>query len=106
MNYRLVYSETVRVQLLHLHPSLKAVIRQRLRLLSDHPYTGKPLERELSGYCSLRARRFRILYKVNERESQVEIHHVGHRKDVYELLPERLKTDETVPPTHCDAVSA
>ena len=87
--YRLIYSDTSRNQIKKLHPALKPIIRSRLDQLSKEPFTGKRLERELSGYRSLRARRFRIIYKLNEAEQIIEIHYVGHRRDVYELLTEK-----------------
>ena len=88
-DYRLVYSETARDLIAKLHPELKSIIRSRLDTLKKDPFAGKKLERELSCYHSLRAKRFRIIYKVNETDSQIEIHHVGHRKDVYELFAEK-----------------
>ena len=87
--YRLLYSETSRKQIVELHPELKSVVRSRLDKLRKDPFMGKGLERELSGYRSLRARRYRIIYKVNEEKESLEIHYVGHRKDVYELFVER-----------------
>ncbi|BBO90915.1 type II toxin-antitoxin system RelE family toxin [Desulfosarcina ovata] len=89
-DYRLVYSETAKIQILKLHPELKAIIRSRLDLLQKKPFKGKHLERELSSYRSLRAKRFRIIYKLNEAEKIIEIHYVGHRKDVYELFAEKI----------------
>ena len=89
VNYRLIYSETSRNQIKKLHPALKPIIRSRLDQLSEDPYTGKRLERELSGYRSVRARRFRIIYKLNEPAQIIEIHYVGHRKDIYELFTEK-----------------
>jgi mRNA-degrading endonuclease RelE of RelBE toxin-antitoxin system len=65
-DYRLVYSETSRDLITKLHPELKPIIRSRLDILKKDPLIGKKLERELSGYRSLRAKRFRIIYKVNE----------------------------------------
>lgn len=88
MNYRLLYSETVRNQIRNLHPELKAVIRTRLKELAGYPYNGKKLEKELAGYYSLRANRYRIIYKIREQEHTIEIHYVGHRKDIYEVLRE------------------
>jgi mRNA interferase RelE/StbE len=41
---------------------------------------------ELDGYYSYRVRRYRIIYRVNEDESSIEVYHVGHRRDVYETL--------------------
>ncbi|WP_419662605.1 putative plasmid stabilization system protein [Desulfosarcina variabilis str. Montpellier] len=87
--YRLLYSETCRNQIKKLHPTLKPVIRSRIDKLKNEPFSGKPLERELSGYRSFRAKRFRIIYKVKELDQVVEIHYVGHRKDVYELFAEK-----------------
>ena len=87
--YRLAYSETSKGLITKLHPELKSIIRSRLDILQKDPFSGKKLERELSGYRSLRAKRFRIIYKVNESDGIVEIHYVGHRKDVYELFSER-----------------
>ena len=87
--YRLLYSETSRNQILKLHPELKSIIRKRLDTIQIEPFIGKKLERELSGYRSLRARRFRIIYKLDEAAELIQIHYVGHRKDIYELFAEQ-----------------
>ena len=91
VDYRLLYSETSKHQILSLHPDLKAIIRSRLDMLREEPFKGKRLERELSGYRALTAKRFRIIYMLNEAEKIIEIHYVGHRKDVYELFAERAR---------------
>ena len=88
MRYRLLYSETSRKAIRNLHSELKAIIRKRLKELDNNPYAGKRLDKKLSQYYSLRARRFRIIYKVKEDEKTLEIHYVGHRKDIYELVRE------------------
>jgi mRNA interferase RelE/StbE len=90
MAYRLLYSETSRRQIRELHPGTKEVVRSRLQRLREKPFMGKRLERELSGYWSLRAKRFRIIYRVEENDQVVEIHHVGHRRDIYELFREAV----------------
>lgn len=87
---KLLYSETSRNQIRKLHPDLKSIIRARLKRLSEDPYTGKPLEKEMSGYFTLRANRYRIIYKINEAEHTIEIYYVGHRKDIYQLFRERV----------------
>jgi mRNA interferase RelE/StbE len=89
IEYRLLYSETSRKQVIELHPEIKTIIRSRLNKLQREPYCGKKLERELSGFRSLRARRFRIIYKIKEISKIIEIHYVGHRKDIYDLFSER-----------------
>jgi mRNA interferase RelE/StbE len=88
--WRVVYSETSLKQARSLSPSIKPVVKSRIEELQKDPYVGKPLERELAGYYSYRAKRFRIIYKIDHPTQTVEIHYVGHRKDVYELLKEML----------------
>ena len=90
--YRLLYSETSRNQILKLHPELKSIIRTRLDMIKKEPYIGigKQLERELSANRSVRAKRYRIVYKLNEATRTIEIHYVGHRKDVYQLFSEQV----------------
>ena len=84
--FTLVYSRTSREQIRNLHPDLKRVIRQRLDRLAENPFLGKRLQRELSGYFSYRTNRYRIIYKIKEADQRVEIHYVGHRRDIYELF--------------------
>jgi len=66
-----------------------------LKMLEDVLTTQKPTSEELEqsiqkrekkNYFSLRARRFRIIYMVKESTKTIEIHYVGHRKDIYELF--------------------
>ena len=90
MNYRLLYSETSRKQIRKLHPLLKTLVKARLEQIGDDPYIGIYLERDLSGYLSFAARRYRIIYKISEDEGVVEVHYVGHRKDIYELFSEQI----------------
>lgn len=87
--YRLLYSETARRQIAKLHPEIKSVVRSRLDKLKKETHSGKRLERELSGYRSLCAKRFRIIYRLNEENDSLEIYYIGHRRDIYEILAER-----------------
>ena len=89
--YKLLYSEISRNLIRKLHPQLKPVIKSKIEQISNNPYIGKYLENELSGYLSFRAKRYRIIYKVDDDNKIIQIHYVGHRKDVYELLGEQLK---------------
>jgi len=38
----------------------------------------------------MQAKRFRVIYKIRDKDQKVEIHYVGHRKDIYELFREAL----------------
>jgi mRNA interferase RelE/StbE len=88
MPYQLVYSKTCKKQIRKLHPQIKPVVKSKIEKLRDNPFSGKWLEKELSGYLSMSAKRFRVIYKIKDNDQTVEIHYVGHRKDIYELFKE------------------
>jgi mRNA interferase RelE/StbE len=90
MSYQLLYSETSRKQIRKLHPQIKPVVKSKIEKLQENPFSGKRLERELSGYLSMQAKRFRVIYKIRENDQTVEIHYVGHRRDIYELYKEAV----------------
>ena len=91
MDYRLIYSRACREQIRSLHPRLKMIVKRKVEELKENPFSGKPLEKELSGYYSLRAKRFRVIYRIALKKKAVEIHYIGHRKDVYEILKESCR---------------
>ena len=90
MSYRLLYSETSRKQIRKLHPQIKPVVKSKIEKLRENPFSGKWLEKELSGYLSMQAKRFRVIYKISDNNQIVEIHYVSHRKDIYELFKEAI----------------
>jgi mRNA-degrading endonuclease RelE of RelBE toxin-antitoxin system len=90
--FRLLYSETCRKQIRSLPPQVKPAIKSRIEEIAENPLMGKLLERELSGYLSLRINRYRVIYKIQESEGVVEVHFVGRRRDVYELFGEYLRS--------------
>lgn len=73
-----------------LHPTIKATIRTGISDILKDPLLGRELQLELSGFRSLRVRRYRIIYRINEEQSYVEIHYVGPRRDVYESFRDLL----------------
>jgi mRNA interferase RelE/StbE len=90
MDYSLLYSQTSLDQIRSLHPRIKPIVKAYVQQLKENPFLGKPLEKELSGYYSLRSKRFRIIYRIDHQNHTVQIYYVGHRKDVYELFKEFL----------------
>jgi mRNA-degrading endonuclease RelE of RelBE toxin-antitoxin system len=89
--FKLIYSETARKQIKKLHPDLKPIAKAKIERISANPHTGKLLEKELSGYLSFRAKRYRIIYKAREDTKTIEIHYLGHRRDIYEIFGEQLR---------------
>jgi mRNA interferase RelE/StbE len=75
----------------HLPPELKRSVKQAARSLSSNPFSGEPLLRELSGFWKYKVRRFRLIYEVDRKARLIRIFAIGHRRDVYEELAERLR---------------
>ena len=67
-----------------LHPENRKIIRQALDNIRRNPYSGHDLQEELSGFKSVRSKRYRIIYKVDELSNCIDVYLVGHRRDVYE----------------------
>jgi mRNA interferase RelE/StbE len=67
-------------------PEIKRLVRSTIDALLTKRDMGTELTGELEGYRSYRVRRYRIIYRVNEDDSCLEVYHVGHRRDVYETL--------------------
>jgi mRNA-degrading endonuclease RelE of RelBE toxin-antitoxin system len=67
-------------------PEIKKLVRSFIDTLLGKPHIGSELTGELEGYCSLRAKRYRIIYRLNDSETSIEIYLVGHRRDVYDTL--------------------
>jgi addiction module RelE/StbE family toxin len=77
-----------------LPPEVKKLVRSSIDTLLAKPHTGSELTGELEGYRSLKAKRYRIIYRLNDAETRVEIYLVGHRRDVYETLRSLLRRVE------------
>jgi mRNA interferase RelE/StbE len=77
-----------------LPPEIKKLVRSSINTLLEKPHTGSELTGELESYRSLKAKRYRIIYRLNDAETSVEIYLVGHRRDVYEALRSLLLSVE------------
>ncbi len=69
-----------------LPPEINYLVRSSIDSLLARPNAGSELTGELEGYRSLKAKRYRIIYRVNDARKNVEIYLVGHRRDVYDTL--------------------
>jgi len=74
-----------------LPPDLKQNIKQALRSLSADPFAGAPLMRELSELWKYKVRRFRIIYELDRKARFIMIFAIGHRREVYEQLADRVR---------------
>lgn len=75
----------------HLPPDVKRSIKHALKSLSADPFSGSLLLRELSGLWKFKVRRFRIIYELDRRARVIRIFAIGHRREVYEELADRLR---------------
>lgn len=69
-----------------LPPETKKLVRSSIDSLLAKPNSGSELTGDLAGYRSLKAKRYRVIYRLNDAEATVEIYLVGHRRDVYDTL--------------------
>jgi addiction module RelE/StbE family toxin len=84
--YRIRFTPEAARLIAKLPPEVKKLIRSAIDDLRKEPDRGSELVGEFAGYRSLKPRRYRIIYRINEAEAFIEIYHVGHRRDVYETL--------------------
>jgi mRNA interferase RelE/StbE len=74
-----------------LHPDLRRSVKAAVNAIAADPACGEPLVRELAGLLKYRVRRFRIVYSVDRRARAVRLMAVGHRRNIYEDLAEKLR---------------
>jgi len=67
-----------------LHPDNKKLIKAALHELKINPYLGDELQEELFSFRSLKPKRYRIIYRVDDENKIIKIFYIGHRRDVYE----------------------
>ena len=89
--FRLTYSKACRRVIKSLHPDLKPILKNEIENLRTNPYLGKPLMEELAGFYSLRFRRYRVIYRITTSKKMVEIHYIGHRRDIYDEFRKLLE---------------
>ena len=91
--FRLTYSEACRRVIKTLHPDLKPVLRKEIENLRKDPYQGKLLLEEVAGFYSLRFKRYRVIYRIETGKKLIEIHYVGHRRDIYDEFRKLLRKE-------------
>ncbi|MBU0729772.1 MAG: type II toxin-antitoxin system RelE/ParE family toxin [Proteobacteria bacterium] len=67
-----------------LHPRIKKHVRYAFETILEDPYSGKALKDELEGLRTFRIKRYRVIYRINKKCSELEIVALGPRKNIYE----------------------
>jgi mRNA interferase RelE/StbE len=83
------YSGEAKERIRKLYPELKKSTKQALEELSNNPYLGKKLKRELEGMWSLRVKKWRIIYQPYIDTQEIWILSLGPRKTIYQEMSER-----------------
>ena len=81
--YNLLISPKAGRRLKTLKIEHQRAVLEALTEISEDPFVGKPLTRELTGRFSYKIGIFRIIYKINESNKTVRIITAGHRSTVY-----------------------
>lgn len=92
MKWRVFLTPKVQEVLRTFPPEIKTYLRASLEEIAKDPSVGKVLKDELAGFRSFRARRFRIVYKINRHTITVLVIGIGHRRDIYEEVSLEIRT--------------
>ena len=90
--YRARYTPEAGQIIKNLHPQIKALIWDAVDELLEKPFSGHELQFELIGFRSIKVKRYRIIYKVNEEGSLIDVYYVGHRRDIYESFQKLIQS--------------
>jgi len=80
------YTKEAAERIRKLHPQVKREIKQGIRELLVAPLAGHALQFELAGLRAYRVRTYRIIYRLHDEESCLDVVFVGPRRNVYEEL--------------------
>jgi len=84
--YRVQLTSTASRAFNRLHPEIKKQVKARLKTLHEAPYDGKALQHNLVDFRSLKIKRYRAVYQVNDMERSVTIYAISHRREIYDII--------------------
>ncbi len=91
MAWTVSYTPSAARAIRRLDPQVRARVRAAVEVLAGDPHRGKPLQLTLHGLRSWRTGDWRIVYRVAEERVEVLVVAVGHRREVYDRLRDRLR---------------
>lgn len=85
VSYKIYYRSSVLKKDFKSIPQIeRKKIIEKIVLLSENPRPEQCLKMSGEDNCyRLRIGKYRVVYKINDHEMQIQIEHVGHRKDIY-----------------------
>lgn len=91
MSWTVSYSRSAARAIQRLDPQIRQRVRKAIETLTGDPTRGKALHLSLKGLRSWRTGDYRIVYRASEGKLEILIVAIGHRREVYERLRDRLK---------------
>jgi mRNA interferase RelE/StbE len=82
--YNSVFTKSFRKEFRKLPKDIQEIVLKTLEKTVDNPHAGKRLEGKLEGLWRYRVGKYRIIYLIDEKESDVVFLDVGLRKIIYE----------------------
>ena len=61
----------------------RSKIQRRLKFIAENPFSSKMLSGKLNDLFSTRAWPYRVIYRVNKKESRIEVLRILHRQGAY-----------------------
>jgi mRNA interferase RelE/StbE len=91
VDWKILYTASAARSLRKLDPQIRRRVRAAIQTLAEDPERGKPLQLTLKGLRSWRTGDYRIIYRVVEERIEILVIAVGHRREVYDRLRERIR---------------
>jgi len=89
--WRVSYTRSAARAIRRLDPQIRERVRAAIELLAEEPLRGKPLQLTLHGLRSWRTGDWRLIYRIVEEQVEILVVAVGHRREVYDRLRDRLR---------------
>jgi mRNA interferase RelE/StbE len=89
--WTILYTRSAARSIRKLDPQVRRRVRAAIDVLAETPERGKPLQLTLKGLRSWRTGDFRIVYRVMDERIEILVIAVGHRRQVYDRLRERVR---------------
>ncbi len=91
MGWTVSYTQTAAKAIRGLDPQVRSKVRAAIDRLVEDPSRGKPLQLTLRGLRSWRTGDWRIVYRATRERLEILVVAVGHRRDVYDRIRDRMR---------------
>jgi len=83
MSHKAIFSKIFIKSVKRLNKEMEERVKKSVREILKNPYSGIPLTHSLKGFWRKRIGKYRIIYKINEKEKEVLFVDFGLRRNIY-----------------------